>query len=73
MTATELHVRGVRLPDRSPVEFWTDRGRISFRPVAEAPTVIADGYIAPGLVDAHSHPGAPGPGSRWTSACCATT
>jgi imidazolonepropionase-like amidohydrolase len=58
----ELHVRGTRLPDRQPVELWTDRGRISFAPVPGARTIAAAGFILPGLVDAHTHPGGPGPG-----------
>ncbi len=58
----ELHVRGLRLPEREPAELWTDDGRISFRPVAGAQTLAAAGFILPGLVDAHTHPGAPDPG-----------
>ncbi|HEX4705922.1 MAG TPA: amidohydrolase, partial [Pseudonocardiaceae bacterium] len=57
-----LHLRGTRLPEREPVELWTDDGRLSFRPVAGARTLTTEGFILPGLVDAHTHPGAPGPG-----------
>ena len=58
----ELHVRGVSLPGRVPVDLWTDHGRISRAPVAGAQTVAIGGFILPGLVDVHSHPGAPRPG-----------
>jgi imidazolonepropionase-like amidohydrolase len=56
------HVRGVRLPERVPAEFWTEGSRISFGPVAGAKTLTAGGFVLPGLVDAHTHPGAPVPG-----------
>jgi imidazolonepropionase-like amidohydrolase len=55
----ELHVRGISLPDREPVELWTDRGRISRDPVDGARTIAGAGFVVPGLVDVHSHPGAP--------------
>jgi len=58
----ELHVRGVSLPGREPVELWTDHGRISRSPVPRARTIAATGFVLPGLVDVHSHPGAPEPG-----------
>jgi imidazolonepropionase-like amidohydrolase len=58
----ELHVRGTSLPSRKPVELWTDRGRISRSPVPGARTIAAAGFVLPGLVDVHSHPGAPEPG-----------
>jgi imidazolonepropionase-like amidohydrolase len=58
----ESHLRGTLLPDRVPVELWTDNGRISVRPVVGAQTIATEGFILPGLVDAHTHPGAPGPG-----------
>jgi imidazolonepropionase-like amidohydrolase len=57
-----LHLRGTRLPEREPVELWTDDGRLAFRPVAGARTLTTEGFILPGLVDAHTHPGSPGPG-----------
>ncbi|HLH58777.1 MAG TPA: amidohydrolase family protein [Streptosporangiaceae bacterium] len=58
----ELHVRGVFLPSREPAELWTDHGRISHRPVAGARTIASAGFVLPGLVDVHAHPGAPEPG-----------
>ena len=62
MARVELHVRGVSLPSRKPVELWTDRGRINRSPVPGARMIAADGFVLPGLVDVHSHPGAPEPG-----------
>jgi imidazolonepropionase-like amidohydrolase len=58
----ELHVQGVSLPSRKPVEVWTDCGRISRSPVPGARTIAGAGFVLPGLVDVHSHPGAPEPG-----------
>ncbi|MEB3069047.1 amidohydrolase family protein [[Mycobacterium] vasticus] len=56
-----LHVSGRRLPDEQPVEYWIVDGAISLEPVAGAETVVAGGWIIPGLVDAHCHVGI-GPG-----------
>jgi imidazolonepropionase-like amidohydrolase len=58
----ELHIHGVMLPGREPVELWTNRGRISRIPVLGARTIAEGGFVLPGLVDAHCHPGAPEPG-----------
>jgi imidazolonepropionase-like amidohydrolase len=58
----ELHVSAVRLPGREPVELWTDQGRISRGPVAGARTIAGAGFVLPGLVDVHAHPGSPEPG-----------
>lgn len=56
-----LHVRGRGLPDEEPVQFWIVNGTISLEPVDGAETVFSDGWIIPGLVDAHCHVGI-GPG-----------
>lgn len=56
-----MHVRGLGLPDETPVELWIVDGRISTEPVAGADTVFdgatGRGWILPGLVDAHCHVG----------------
>ena len=55
-----LHVRGRRLPDETPIELWIVDGRVSTEPVANADTVFgssSQGWILPGLVDAHCHVG----------------
>lgn len=52
-----LHVRGLGLPDETPIELWIVDGRISTDPVAGADTLWDGGWILPGLVDAHCHIG----------------
>src|ERR1700761_2345261 len=55
-----MHVRGVRLPEETPIELWVVDGHISTEPVAGADTVFGgsgSGWILPGLVDAHCHVG----------------
>ncbi|WP_125078621.1 amidohydrolase family protein [Mycobacterium sp. P7213] len=56
-----LHVSGRGLPDEQLVEYWIVDGEISLEPVDGADTVFSDGWIIPGLVDAHCHVGI-GPG-----------
>jgi imidazolonepropionase-like amidohydrolase len=58
----ELHLRALALPGREPVEFWTDHGRISYSSVPRGETIATAGFVLPGLVDVHTHPGAPAPG-----------
>jgi imidazolonepropionase-like amidohydrolase len=56
-----LHVRGVLLPDDKVVDLWLVGDRVSREPVSGATTVSRDGFVLPGLVDAHCHIGmAPG-------------
>jgi imidazolonepropionase-like amidohydrolase len=58
-----LHVRGVVLPDDEVRDLWLVGDRVSLTPIAGAVTISAGGYVMPGLVDAHCHPGiAPGGG-----------
>ncbi|SEP51665.1 amidohydrolase family protein [Amycolatopsis saalfeldensis] len=52
-----LHLRGTVLPDGEPRELWIEDGRISFTPVRGAETLVDEGFLLPGLVDAHCHPG----------------
>lgn len=56
-----LHVRGRGLPDEAEIELWIVDGRISAEPVSGADTVFGSsgfqGWILPGLVDAHCHVG----------------
>jgi imidazolonepropionase-like amidohydrolase len=54
---TPIHLRGVVLPDGEHRDVWVDGGVISLRPVPGATTVFEDGYLVPGLVDAHCHVG----------------
>jgi len=48
--------RGVVLPDDEPADLYVIDGRISHEPQPGAETV-AEGWIVPGLVDAHNHLG----------------
>lgn len=52
-----LHVRGFGLPDETETDLWIVDGRITTEPVAGAETVFHQGWILPGLVDAHCHVG----------------
>ena len=54
---TAFHLRGVALPQDEPVELWVTDGLISTEPVAGAETLCGQGWIIPGLVDAHCHVG----------------
>lgn len=56
-----MHVRGMGLPGETEIDLWIVDGRISIEPVAGADTVFGSsgfqGWIVPGLVDAHCHVG----------------
>jgi imidazolonepropionase-like amidohydrolase len=56
-----LRVRGYGLPDGEPVDLYADGDRWTSDPVPGA-ELVAEGWILPGLVDAHTHPGAEKPG-----------
>jgi imidazolonepropionase-like amidohydrolase len=58
-----LHVRGTVVPDGEAAECWLDAGRLTFRPLPGARTVIDGGFLLPGLADAHTHPGRAGLGA----------
>jgi imidazolonepropionase-like amidohydrolase len=53
-----LHLRAVVLPDGGLRDLWVDeRGLVRNDPVPGAETVAGNGYVVPGLVDAHCHVG----------------
>jgi imidazolonepropionase-like amidohydrolase len=56
-----LRVRGYALPEGDPVDLYADGDRWTTEPVAGA-DLVAEGWLLPGLVDAHTHPGAQSPG-----------
>jgi len=56
-----LRVRGFALPEGEPVDLYADGDRWTTDPVAGA-ELVAEGWLLPGLVDAHTHPGAEAPG-----------
>lgn len=56
-----LRIRGRALPGGEPVDLYADGDRWTTEPVAGA-ELVAEGWLLPGLVDAHTHPGAAEPG-----------
>ena len=56
-----LRVRGYALPDGEPVDLYADADQWTTDGVASA-QLAAEGWLVPGLVDAHTHPGAEAPG-----------
>ncbi|HET6481278.1 MAG TPA: amidohydrolase family protein [Actinoplanes sp.] len=52
-----LHVRGTVLPDGAVKDLWLVGDRVTFEPVKDAVTISEGGFVLPGLVDAHCHPG----------------
>jgi len=54
---TALHLAGTVLPGGEHGELWITGGKISFEPVPGAETLVRNGFLVPGLVDAHCHPG----------------
>ncbi|MEV0091264.1 amidohydrolase family protein [Streptomyces sp. NPDC050738] len=66
-----LRIRGVVLPEREERTFWIDGGRLHTAPppgAADAEPVVDGGWLLPGLVDVHTHPGAEKPGSPFDEA-----
>jgi imidazolonepropionase-like amidohydrolase len=53
---TALRFRGPVLPDGESRDLYVVDGRVSYEPVASA-ELVAEGWIVPGLVDAHCHVG----------------
>jgi imidazolonepropionase-like amidohydrolase len=51
-----LRIRGYALPDGEPVNLYADGDRWTDDPVPNA-ELVAEGWLLPGLVDAHTHPG----------------
>jgi hypothetical protein len=56
-----LRVRGFALPGAAAVNLYADGDRWTTDPVAGA-ELVAEGWLLPGLIDAHTHPGAEAPG-----------
>src|SRR5262252_2904191 len=56
-----LRVRGPALPDGELLDLYADGDRWTAEPVTGA-ELVAEGWLLPGLVDAHTHPGAEDPG-----------
>jgi imidazolonepropionase-like amidohydrolase len=58
---TVIRVRGRALPDGEVVDLYADDDRWTDDPVRGA-ELVGEGWLLPGLVDAHTHPGAIDPG-----------
>lgn len=56
-----MRIRGYALPDGEVVDLYADGDRWTTDPVADA-ELAGEGWLLPGLVDAHTHPGAEKPG-----------
>jgi imidazolonepropionase-like amidohydrolase len=57
MTSSDaLLVRGVVLPEGEHRELYLVDGRVSYSPAADA-RLVAEGWVVPGLIDAHCHVG----------------
>nr|WP_199786183.1 amidohydrolase family protein [Streptomyces sp. AA4] len=52
-----MHLSGTVLPDGEPRDLWIQDGKLSFEPISGAETLSTGGFVVPGLVDAHCHPG----------------
>ena len=59
-----MRIRGVALPDGEVVDLYADGDRWTTDPVANA-ELAGEGWLVPGLVDAHTHPGAEEPGDAF--------
>jgi imidazolonepropionase-like amidohydrolase len=51
-----LRFRGVVLPEGEPRDLYVVDGRVTYEPVASA-DLVGEGWVVPGLVDAHCHVG----------------
>jgi len=60
-----LRVTGIVLPEREERTLFMDGGVLREEPVAAVDGVIDGGWLLPGLVDVHTHPGAEQPGDAF--------
>lgn len=51
------HLRATVLPDDVVRDLWFEEDRISLTPIPGARTLHEGGFVVPGLVDTHTHPG----------------
>jgi imidazolonepropionase-like amidohydrolase len=59
-----LRVRGYALPTGEHIDLYADGESWTTDPVAGA-ELVGEGWLLPGLVDAHTHPGAEAPGTPF--------
>lgn len=57
-----LRLRGVVLPGDEERDLHLDGDRVTYDPVRGAEMVLDGGWLLPGLVDVHLHPGSAGNG-----------
>ena len=62
-------LRGRCLPDGIERVVFVDGDNLTFEPVAGAELVHEGGWLIPGLVDVHTHPGAQCRVNRSTTTC----
>jgi hypothetical protein len=62
---TVLRIRGYALPHGNTVDLYADGDRWTDDPAPGA-ELAAEGWLLPGLTDAHTHPGAGNPGEPFT-------
>jgi imidazolonepropionase-like amidohydrolase len=60
-----LKISGIVLPDGEPGAFGIDGDMLRLDPVPHAETIVEKGWLLPGLVDVHTHPGAEIPGDPF--------
>ncbi|MEU3650012.1 amidohydrolase family protein [Lentzea sp. NPDC034063] len=61
-----LKIRGVRLPERDEVVLRIDGDRLRTSTLEEDDVLVIDGgWLLPGLVDVHTHPGTEKPGDQF--------
>jgi len=51
------HIRATVLPEGVARDLWFTEDRLSLEPLPGARTLHEGGYVVPGLVDVHTHPG----------------
>jgi len=56
-TSPRLHLSGRVLPEGAVRDLWIADGKISWKPVDDATTIVSGGWILPALVDSHVHLG----------------
>ena len=58
MPPTALRIQGTLLPTGEPTQFWLLGDRVTLtEPAVPTTTVVEGGFLTPGLVDVHTHPG----------------
>jgi hypothetical protein len=61
------------MPQREEASLWIDGDRIRTDPVPDADLIVDGGWVLPGLVDVHTHPGTRNPVTCSTAMCCVAT